>query len=147
MTNRINANTKKIIVAVLVVIILFFGFKQIIGAKKNDSFRSSAASSTSSSDKPLATVEINRPYEFTVSAVAGLKKDEKVKFTILSAERKDQVTVKGEKTLAPAGKNFLLLRLELGNDSTERVPFISPDYVRLVGEDNKKFAPDYHNGR
>ena len=44
------------------------------------------------------------------------------------------------------GKEYLLLRIELTNDMSERLAFATADHVRLQGEDEKLFSADFHNG-
>ncbi len=83
----------------------------------------------------LARVAVDKSWVFS--------KD--IKFTITTAEKKDQLKIKGNITKVSSGKDYLMLRLEIDNPSTERIKFMSSDLIRLI-EGDKKYAPDFHNG-
>lgn len=91
-----------------------------------------------------ATTEVNKSFEFPAAVVGG-KGTEDVTFTIASAELKDEIQVKGELKKANKGSQFLLLRLEIENETTEKLALTPTDYIRLVREGEKKFSPDFHN--
>lgn len=92
-----------------------------------------------------SSVELNAPFKFNIPQ-DGKRALEQIKFTILRAERKDEIKVKGEVRKASEGHDFLLLRLELDNPSPQRIQFISSDFIRLLGAEDKKYSPDFHNG-
>lgn len=94
---------------------------------------------------PIATVEINRAFKFPIPGKDSTTEEGNVTFTITTAEKKDEIKVKREPRQTAKGKDYLLLRLEINNPTTGRIKFMSADYVRMIVDD-KKFAPDYHNG-
>ncbi|MBI3282871.1 hypothetical protein HYZ70_02235 [Candidatus Curtissbacteria bacterium] len=55
--------------------------------------------------------------------------------------------VKDQMVPATNNKMFLVINLELKNDSTTAVNIIPSDLIRLVykGDEDNKFAPDLHN--
>jgi len=79
-------------------------------------------------------------------AVNAKKQEVPVTFTITTIERKDEIKVKGDPRRLTGGRDFVLVRIEIENDATERVAIASADRVRLEGGGGKLFAPDYHNG-
>ena len=94
--------------------------------------------------KSKAQVKIGQSFEF--KAINAKKEEVSVIFTLVSAERKDEIRGKDEPRHASPGRDYLLLRLEIQNNKAERVAIASSDRIRLEGEDGKLFSPDYHNG-
>lgn len=91
-----------------------------------------------------ATVDIGKSFTFQAQKIKK-KGTEDVKFTLASAELKDQIRVKGVPKNADSGRQFLLLRLEIENSSTDELSITPSDLIRLVREEGKMFAPDFHN--
>lgn len=91
-----------------------------------------------------ATVNIGRSFTFEAQKVKT-KGTEEVKFTLAQAELKDQIRVKGVPKNADSNNQFLLLRLEIENSSTDDLSITPSDLIRLVREEGKMFAPDFHN--
>lgn len=92
----------------------------------------------------LGKTEVNAEYDFGAlnenGESAGL-----VKFRVTSAEKTNQVLIQGKPANAKGDKTFLVLNIEIDNNETEK-RYISPvDILRLVGEEDKKFAPDVHS--
>lgn len=95
-------------------------------------------------------VTVNREFEFLIPAINDqgqfiARKEGKIKFIISEAELKKEIKVKNETRKASNGQNYLIIRIELQNDTPDRLAIISSKYVRLIGLDNKKFSPDFHN--
>ena len=133
---------KKIIfwlgLGVILVILIFV----LIGGSKNTS--STSVVSSDKSTKATATATIEKTFEF--HAVNAKKELIPVSFTITSMERKDEIRVKDKARKLTGSKDYLLIRIEIQNDTTDRVAIATTDHIRLVGENDKLFAPDYHNG-
>lgn len=94
--------------------------------------------------KAKATTTVERSFKLPALTV-GTKEEEEVTFTIVSAELKDEIKVQGTPKKATKDKIFLLLRLEIENETTKRLSLVPSDFIRLVDEEGKKFAPDFHN--
>jgi len=92
----------------------------------------------------VPTVVIGKDFDF--DAINVDKKKVRIKFALVQAERKSQIKVKGEERSISGDQDYLLLRIELTNDTTEKLAFATVDYVRLKADDDKLFAPDFHNG-
>lgn len=132
----------QIVIAVLVLALLigFFAFQN----SRNSRTSGKTSAVTDNKVAPaLARVAVDKSWMFPIPA--AIKASGDVKFTITTAEKKDQLKVKNTGTKATSGKDYLLLRLEIDNPSTERIKFMSSDFIRLVAGD-KKYAPDFHNG-
>lgn len=69
-----------------------------------------------------------------------------ISLTIVSTEMTNEVLVKNQPVRTKQGKFFLIVNLELENESTEKLGLVSSDLIRLrIGENGKKIAPDLHN--
>ena len=147
MQNIKNASRSKKLIYVLlgIVVIVFFGYKVISNSNKQETQIDPKVIGTTSSQ----TVELNKEMEFPVQVINDsgqfLNQEEDVKFIITEAELKDTIKVKGEERKANQGQKYLILRIELQNDSSDRLAIISSKYVRLLGLEDKKFSPDFHN--
>jgi hypothetical protein len=75
------------------------------------------------------------------------KKKGKIDFKITTVEKTNQVIVQDKTYTAKNDKTFLIVNLELKNDTTNRLNIFPGDMIRLVvdGQEEKKFAPDLHN--
>lgn len=133
-----------LLVGLLIIIIL--GYK-VVSYNKAKSAKNPDPKSIVSETKQKVT--LNKEFEFKVSVLNDqgqvLAKQGKIKFVISEAELKKDIKVKGEERKANSGQNYLILRLELQNDSSDRLAIISNKYIRLIGSDNKKYSPDFHN--
>lgn len=125
----------------IVVVILILGVSIFSGSDKTGS---KVSVSSDSSAKVKATVSIGKTFEF--KAINATKETKPVKFTVTAAERKDEIKVKDEPRSAPAGKDYLLVRIEIENELTERLAISTTDRIRLIGANGKPFASDYNNG-
>lgn len=108
---------------------------------------------TASKNKPVGTkaksisTQVDRSFEFPAIATNGKATGNKVKLKIASVEKTDQVIVKDQVYTAKNNKMFLIINLEMKNDTTSAQNLLPGDLVRLTvanNEDNK-FAPDLHN--
>lgn len=139
MKEKLLENPKLIILTLIVAAVVGY----FIYANQGDSQKKTKPSTTTAPVK--ASVEVNAPFQFDIPQNGKLA-PQQIKFTILRAERKDEIKVKGEARKATQGHDFLLLRLELDNPSPKRIKFVSSDFIRLLGAEDKKYSPDFHNG-
>ena len=138
-----NDRLTKITLLLTIGLLLFLVVRlQILTTKISSS--GSSGQKTEELAKPLGEVGINRTFEFSFKDPQN--KPINLKFTLLSAKKVRLVATKGEPIESPTGKEFLVLSLELQNDSKYPLKVNSQDFVRLVGENEKKFAADFYNG-
>ena len=93
------------------------------------------------------TVSLDREWNFVASDRTGTPLETKIAFSLISAEKTNQIYVKNKPVRTTPDKGFLVLSLELENSTGERVYFYSSDYVRLLGLESKKFEADFRNPR
>lgn len=89
-------------------------------------------------------VEIKRSFEFPIQN-AGKKVS--LKFSLNSAQLTNTVANQGKPVKSNPDQQFLIIFLELQNNSQYSVQINSQDFIRLIGEEDKKFAPDLYNGQ
>lgn len=121
---------------------IFVVVKVIVGARNKNSNKNSGL--TQGESKSSVSVGINKNFEFL--AIDASKTKVPVVFTLVSAERKEDITLKGESRKPSSGKDYLFLRVEIQNNKTERVAIASMDRIRLKDDKGNLYAPDYHNG-
>lgn len=92
--------------------------------------------------KPLAEAEIGKNFEFSVKKYSK----DKFKLNLLGVSKVKMVTTQNQPVLAKEGEAFLLVYLETENNSEAPITIDSRNYFRLLGEGDKKFAPDFYNG-
>lgn len=134
-----KSNFLKILAFLFFLILLFVGLRAIV---KTGSSQKVIVEQKASATK--ATARVGKSFKFPAARV-GKKGEEEVTFTIVSAELKDEIKVKGTPSRAESGKLFLVLRFEIENNTSERLSLTSSDFIRLLREEEKKFAPDFHN--
>jgi hypothetical protein len=93
-----------------------------------------------------ATQEVNKDFDFPVKDTNG-DQVASFKYTVESAELRDQIVVKGQTATAVAGRTFLVINLKITNEEDKPVNINTRDYVRLSVNGNKEewLAPDIHN--
>lgn len=125
---------KNIIIGVVVLLVLigFFIFRP---------GKQSAGSPTTK------TVKVSRTFSFPAIASTGRLSDKKISFKMATAEKTDQVIVKDQTFIAKNKKMFLIINVELKNDSTQPLNIAPGDLIRLTynGDDKNKYAADLHN--
>lgn len=88
---------------------------------------------------------LNKEFFFPLKDANG-KEISKLKYSIQSAEMRDEIIVKGQKASAVKGRAFLILNLKITNDYNRSVQINARDYIRLiVNNSSEKIAPDIHN--
>ena len=93
------------------------------------------------------TQNVDRSFDFPALDNSGKPLKSKIKFKIKGVEKTDQVLVKDQVFTAKNNKLFLIVNLDLKNDSTSLVNIIPGDLIRLSISDDKetRYAPDLHN--
>lgn len=91
-------------------------------------------------------VFLNRKWEFSALDRNGLSLEkQKITFSLVSVQKTNQIYVKNKPVRTTPENAFLVLSLELKNDTDKRVYFYSSDLVRLLTKDEKKFEADFKN--
>lgn len=93
-----------------------------------------------------ATIEVNKEFIFPLKNEKGSEVS-KIKYTIESAELRNEIIVKGQRARSVKGRIFLILNLKIVNDYKQKIEIQTADYVRLSVNGNKEvwLAPDTHS--
>ncbi len=134
----IKKNTTKIIIVLVITALVFALFKLIN--------RGSSSANSQELKKPSATSEVNKEMSFPLR---NEEKEEigKFKYTLTSAEKREEILVQGQKAKAISGRKFLILNLKIVNEFNQSIELNTRDFVRLSVNGNKDewLAPDIHN--
>lgn len=95
---------------------------------------------------PRATLDVSRDFQFSLRNDKG-EEVSKIKYTVESAELRDEIIVKGQRATAVKGRTFLILNLKVTNDFNQAIEIYTKNYVRLTRNNNtdELLAPDIHN--
>lgn len=93
----------------------------------------------------LQTVNINRQFSFPVFDDKGQKVTD-ISYVITSADKQNEIIIKGQRAEAIEGKTFFIINLSLVNSSNQTIQLNTRDYIRLsVGISKDLLASDIHN--
>ena len=131
----------KKLVYILLFAVVFGGF---IYSRISKSRTKTTSSKTEDLVSASNQVEIKRDFEFPIQN-AGKKVS--LKFSLNSAQLTNTIANQGKPIKSNSDQQFLIIFLELQNDSQYPININSQDFVRLIGEKDKKYAPDLYNGQ
>jgi len=138
MGRRLFSPPRSFLFVLFVIVALLFGF---FFFKKLQSLRQKQF-------QPFQkTAIIGRKWDFFASDKAGTPLKTKITFSLISAQKTNQIYVKGKPVKTTPENAFLVLSLELKNDAREKLYFYSSDLIRLLSKDDKKFEADFKNPR
>lgn len=141
MKNRFLASRKNIYLLILLVFLVGFAYFRL-SAKK----RASTSQNNQVGQKSVTLfgqADIKREFEFPLQQSRGKSS---LKFSLISAQLADTVANQGNPIQSNPDKQFLIIFLELQNNSQSPVQIDSRDFVRLIDKEEKKYAPDLYNG-
>lgn len=93
------------------------------------------------------TLSLGKKWDFPAANQAGTPGKTNITFSLVAAEKTNQIYVKNKPVRTTAENAFLIFSLELKNETGERVYFYSSDYLRLLSPEGKKFEADFKNPR
>lgn len=128
---------RKVLVAAIIVLAILIGYivySQVLRSRQ-----------IVISNQTTASVPIEKSYRFVATNSTGEATEENLTLTISSAYKTRDILIQGKLAKARSGKAFLILNLEVDNPYQSK-QFLAPvDLIRLIDEQDKKFAPDVHN--
>lgn len=129
----------------LIVIIIIFVAGVLLGAKLFSKKTSSNVTSQAKEDAIIATAGLNSDFEFPLKDAAG-NEVSSVKINAHDAVLKNEVIIKGSRSVAQNGKAFLTIDLDITNDYNKSIDVNTRNYFRLKSENGTSWlAPDIHN--
>lgn len=125
----------------LVLLVAVFGY--FIGKNNNNPQVKSQESNVEKLAKPLAESQINKVFEFPIEGDKTQKL--KLKLNLISAKKVKAVANLGKPIIANKGEEYVVFSIEYNNETTSALKVNSADFFRLIGDDGKKYAPDFYN--
>ncbi len=138
--NWSSAHKKTSIGLALICIIVLL----IIGIKASGRDPQTVVGGTSSSSVQ-SSVGVNRRFEVPIKTKEGSETGEKLIITITNIDKTDNILIQNKPAKTKEGKTFLVINMEIQNDTKKQLKVKPVDMVRLVGEDMRNYAPDVHN--
>ncbi|MDQ3099564.1 MAG: hypothetical protein M3Q44_07520 [bacterium] len=151
MANRGENKTIKILVGGVIVTAIIVGGVYFLNNSNNRSNASNSGNSgqvagLTSNNKQAANnpkVILNKTYSTIALDVTGKPSKNKIDVIIKSAEKSQDILIKGQPATAKNGSAFLVLQVDLKNASNERL-IISPlNLLRLIVDGQKRAAEIY----
>jgi hypothetical protein len=140
-----RANRKRLLLLAIPTLVLLLIIFSILKLLSNTPDNTQPTSTSTQVAKPLATVQINKEFTFSLKDTNG-KQVGSFKYKILSAELDKQIIIKGERATAVDGREFLIINLQLTNASAQDIQVNTRDYVRLaINGMQEPLAPEIHN--
>jgi hypothetical protein len=138
----LKVNKKKVIGVIGGLMVLVM----IVGLSRNSNRPNTTTAELSDGEEvtALAEAEVNKQYQFSAMNSEG-EKIYDVQLLLTKAEKTKQVLVQGKPAKAKGDKAFLVLHMEVENSNTTEKYLRPVDLIRLVDDQNKKYAPDIHS--
>lgn len=89
---------------------------------------------------------MDKTFDFIGRDQNGNSTADNLSLTFTTASKKDSVTIQGQKAAAKDGKIFLVLEVQIKNDSQQVLYLLPVDLIRLVMDESTKMAPSVHQG-
>lgn len=136
----------KVVVMILIVAIPVVVLLRIIRKpNQNTTANQSPEVAGMNSEGVMASVPINIEIPIPVKDGKGAEVGV-LTMSVPSAEKRDEIIVKGKKATAVEGRDFLLLNLKIVNPMDKGISINTRDFFRLnVNGSNEWFAPEIHN--
>lgn len=132
------------IALVVLIVVLILGFVVFKIAKPNKTVSDGIGGITSGANS-LANVNVNKRFEIPIKNKDGSQTGEKLGITITTIEKTREILIKNSPAKTKNGKIFLILNIEIQNDTKKQLSVRPVDMVRLIGDDGRSYAPEVHN--
>jgi len=125
-------------IATVAIIILFIGIRAI----SSNSSSNKTQQATNSNKKSIKTTNL----DYNMDIPLGDDEEKVINLSLVDAQLKDEIILKGQPAKAVEGKTFLIINIKLANEQEERVKINTRDYLRLsVNDSEDRLAPNVHN--
>jgi hypothetical protein len=140
---KMTSKKKKYIAVFSTLVVILLAFIFFTRDSKSSNANGSLQTNTGSAKK---SATINKEFEFPIKD----DKDNEItkfKYTIESAEVRDEIVVKGQKVTSVSDRTFLIINIKIINTLDKMVQINTRDYIRLIRNSNpsEQLAPDVHN--
>ena len=126
-------------VSVVILLIVFVTVTKVTGNNP----QAVVGGVTANSDQKI--ISVNRKFEVPIKTKDGTETGEKLGITITNVEKTPNILIQNKPAKTKEGKTFLVINIEIQNDTKKQLNVRPVDMVRLIGEDGRNYAPDVHN--
>jgi hypothetical protein len=146
MSSKSSSLTTTIVIALVAVVIIVGAVVYMNGNKSSASNNSTGTGQIAGATKSKTanpTITLNKTY--SAKALDNLAKEAKtnIQMNIKTAEKAQEILIKGTPATAQNGSAFLVFQIELKNTSNERLIIAPLDLLRLMVDDQKRAAEIY----
>lgn len=140
-----KSKSKKYAVLVIILILIVAGIIFVTKRKESSKQVSNSIQAPVTTEAGKAGI-VNREFSFPIKNESG-EEISQVKYTIQSAELRNEIFVKGQKATAVKGRTFLIMNIKLTNSLDKTIKINTRDYIRLIVNSNtvEPLAPEIHN--
>lgn len=132
------------IIAVIIAVLAIGGGVLALRSNSNSSSNSQVqGAQTQQANVILEKAEVNKIFEIKALNTQGKEAKDKMSMNIKSIEKTNEILVKGNPATAKGESRFLVLNVELSNNTKERLIVAPLDLLRLVIDDQKRAAEIY----
>lgn len=135
--NKLPARKRRNYLIALVVIIVAVAIVKMVF------FSSGATQINDGSIFPKSQATLNKKLLFPIKNRDGNPTGNELVVNMTTVGRTERVLYNGRPLIARQSKDFLVVNMEVENSTRDRLTIRPIDFIRLVGEDGKNYAPDF----
>ena len=141
-----SSKTKKYLLLLTGIILLVIVFMSLTRPSKDSGTTKTTIQNGETVGVAKKSALLNKEFIFPINDDKGIEVS-KLKYSVESAELRDEIIVKGQKATSLPGRTFLIVNIKIANDLDKIIKINTKDYVRLMrnGNTNEQLAPDIHN--
>ena len=102
--------------------------------------------SGNSSNEAPNVLGLSQQFEVTAKTKDGRNTNGDISVDVTGTYKAGSLLVQGQRVIARNGKEFLIINMELSNPYNVPLYLQPVDSFRLIGDDDKKYAPTAHQG-
>ncbi len=130
----------------LIVALVFVGLGVVGGQSLLNNRKSVQGVSTTTQSSAKKETAINRTFEFKAYDKNKKLSDKKVSYTLTTAEKTNDIIIKGKRATAISGRSFLIINLKIANSEDDSRFLNTRNYIRIQPKGSQdNLAPDIHN--
>lgn len=130
---------KKVLILILIILAVGFGIYKLRQASGTQSQFNKIVQNNGN-----PSIGINKEFNFPIYN-NGKKTDKNLKLVLTTVERSDKILINGKPASAKAGRDFIILNLEITNPTQDKLNIRPVDFFRLKDDQGQQFAADVHN--
>ena len=100
---------------------------------------------TQTNFSPQSQTTINRRFDIPIKTAKGDSTPDKLGITLTTVDKAQRILIQGKPATARDTKTFLVINMEIENSTRNQLTVRPVDFVRLIDNENRSFAPDVHN--